>query len=59
MTLSSLGDSRMRCSDIKEKPSSRPPHPAKMKSKPTKIIMSLVGIVAVLAQGSTEGSQSV
>jgi hypothetical protein len=46
VTLSTLGDSRIRCSDIREKPSSSPPHPAKMKSSPTNIIISLVGMAA-------------
>lgn len=47
MTLSTVGVSRMRCSEVSEKPNSSPPHPAKTKSSPTKIIINLVGILAV------------
>lgn len=46
MTFSVVGVFRIDCSDMREKPSSSPPHPAKRKSSPTKTIMSLVGMVA-------------
>jgi hypothetical protein len=50
VTLSTLGVLRIDCSDMREKPSSSPPHPAKRKSKPTKTIISLVGMVAVFVR---------
>lgn len=46
VTLSTVGVLRIDCSDIKEKPSKSPPHPAKRKSMPTKTIINLVGILA-------------
>lgn len=52
VTLFTVGVSRKDCSDSRENPKISPPHPAKRKSSPTKIIMSLVGILAALcAQG--------
>jgi hypothetical protein len=48
VTLSTVGVFRIDCSEMSEKPNSSPPHPAKRRSMPTKTIMSLVGIVAVL-----------
>ena len=59
MTLSTVGLARIDCSDIREKPSNNPPHPAKRKSMATKDIISLVGILAVLVRcesGLTEES---
>ena len=47
MTLFTVGVFRIDCSEIKEKPSNSPPHPAKRKSMPTKTIISLVGMLAV------------
>lgn len=52
MTLFTVGVSRIDCSEIREKPSSSPPHPAKRKSIPTKTIINLVGILAVLVRCS-------
>jgi hypothetical protein len=50
VTLSTVGSSRIRCSERSEKPSNNPPHPAKRKSIPTKTIINLVGILAVLVR---------
>jgi len=50
VTLFTVGVLRIDCSDMREKPSSSPPHPAKRKSKPTKTIISLVGMVVVLVR---------
>lgn len=47
--MSSVGVALILCSDIIEKPISSPPQAAKMKSKPTNIIISLVGILAVVS----------
>lgn len=43
----------MRFSELREKPSSRPPQPAKTKSRATKIIINLVGMVAVVPSYGT------
>jgi hypothetical protein len=45
VTLFTVGVARIACSESREKPSSSPPHPAKRKSIPTKIIINLVGIL--------------
>jgi len=50
VTLSTVGLARIDCSDMREKPSSNPPHPAKRKSMATKDSISLVGILAVLVR---------
>jgi hypothetical protein len=52
VTLSTVGVFRNDCSDMRENPNSRPPHPAKRKSIPTKTIISLVGMAAVRALGA-------
>ena len=49
-TLPMVGLSRSRCSEERAKPKRRPPQPAKMKSIPTNIIMSLVGMVGEARQ---------
>jgi hypothetical protein len=48
VTLSTVGVARIDCSDMREKPSNSPPHPAKSRSMPTKAIINLVGMLAVL-----------
>lgn len=48
VTLSTVGVFRIDCSDMREKPSSSPPHPTKTKSMATNTIISLVGMLAVL-----------
>lgn len=47
VTLSTVGLARIDCSEMREKPSNNPPQPAKSKSMPTNVIISLVGILAV------------
>lgn len=43
----------MRCSDMREKPNSSPPQPAKTKSSATKMSISLVGMAG---RGSSYGT---
>jgi hypothetical protein len=46
VTLETVGVACMRCSDVREKPRSSPPHPAKRRSTPIKTIINLVGMIA-------------
>jgi hypothetical protein len=57
VTLSTVGLARIDCSEMREKPSKSPPHPAKRKSIPTKTIINLVGILAVLVRGNATGQK--
>jgi hypothetical protein len=47
VTLSMVGVACKTCSDMREKPSSSPPQPAKRRSTPIKTIINLVGMMAV------------
>jgi hypothetical protein len=57
VTLSTVGSSRIRCSERREKPSNNPPHPAKRKSIPTKTIINLVGMLAVLVRYDAKATE--
>lgn len=59
VTLFTVGSSRKDCSDNSEKPKISPPQPAKRKSIPTKTIMSLVGMAAILRSARHNGEVKV
>lgn len=47
VTFATVCVSRIAASDINEKPSSSPPHPAKRKSNPRKASINLFGMMAI------------